>query len=96
MDCTTTLQNAPQTLNTWAVMVPDCSWRFTKSGNLPCGRRVRGQFVKVNHWPSLAISRTPEWGWRMENCWVVYTSNEPRQDVALKEVLLKGAKGQPL
>lgn len=44
-------------------------WRFTKSRE-----GVAGQFVKVNHWPSLSISRTPSWGWRMENSWVVYTA----------------------
>ncbi|KAK9863100.1 hypothetical protein WJX84_010564 [Apatococcus fuscideae] len=41
-------------------------WRFTKSS---LGKR--GFFVKVNHWPALSISRTPDWGWKMENCWVV-------------------------
>ena len=89
------MSTMPFDIGAGAVPIPQpllCRWRFTKSGNLPCGRRVRGQFLKVNHWPSLAISRTPDWGWRMENCWVVYTSNEPRQDV-LKEVLLKGRKG---
>jgi hypothetical protein len=33
---------------------------------------VRGEFIKVNHWPSLIVSRDPDtWGWRMENEWVV-------------------------
>ncbi|GAB4815619.1 hypothetical protein N2152v2_008075 [Parachlorella kessleri] len=45
----------------------ECRWRFTKSKE-----GLRGHYVKVNHWPSLSISRTPSWGWRMENCWVVY------------------------
>jgi hypothetical protein len=44
-------------------------WRFTKTKE---GKR--GHFVKINHWPSLIISRSRDWGWRMENCWVVYTS----------------------
>ncbi len=53
-------------------------WRFTKTSQ---GRR--GLYVKVNHWPALSISRTEDWGWRMENCWVVYLTipkEQPRPD----------------
>ena len=37
-------------------------WRFTQSGCLPCGKRARGRFVKVDHWPSLSVSRTDDGG----------------------------------
>ena len=40
----------------------DCRWRFTKSRE---GKRG-GPFVKVNHWPSLVVSRQNGFGWRME------------------------------
>ena len=39
-----------------------CRWRFTKSRE---GKRG-GPFVKVNHWPSLVVSRQNGFGWRME------------------------------
>jgi len=42
-------------------------WRFTKTR---FGKR--GHFVKVNHWPSLLISRLPDWRFKMENQWVEY------------------------
>ena len=37
-------------------------WRFTKTRE---GKRG-GPFVKVNHWPSLVVSRQSGFGWRME------------------------------
>ena len=37
-------------------------WRFTKSRE---GKRG-GPYVKVNHWPSLVVSRQDGFGWRME------------------------------
>ena len=44
------------------------TWRFTKSR-----QGVRGQFVKLNQWPSARPRRNPEnWGWIMHNEWVVY------------------------
>lgn len=67
-------------------------WQFTKSGRLPgpSGKRVKGQFVKVNHWPSLSISRKSDWGWRMENCWVVYESMDQGMDgCTVKEQVIK-------
>ncbi|KAK9803156.1 hypothetical protein WJX72_005533 [[Myrmecia] bisecta] len=48
----------------------ECTWRFTKYRE---GKA--GHYVKVNYWPALGISRTPGWGWRMENCWVVYEAD---------------------
>lgn len=42
-------------------------WRFCKTKEGRCGH-----FVKVNQYPSLEISRTPDGGWRMHNYWVVY------------------------
>ena len=43
-------------------------WRFTKSR-----QGVRGQFVKLNHWPSSQPIRNREnWGWIIHNDWVVY------------------------
>ena len=45
------------------------TWRFI---NRKEGRR--GHFVRVNQWPALEVSRRSDWGWRMENQWVVYES----------------------
>ncbi|CAL5219882.1 g1805 [Coccomyxa viridis] len=56
----------------------ECRWRFTKSRE---GKRG-GPFVKVNHWPSLVVSRQDGFGWRMENCWVIYESIDPEADEA--------------
>lgn len=42
-------------------------WRFTKSRE---GKRG-GPFVKVNHWPSLVVSRREGFGWRMEVCCIL-------------------------
>ena len=43
-------------------------WRFTKSR-----QGVRGQFIKLNSWPSSKPMRNPEnWGWLLHNDWVVY------------------------
>lgn len=48
-------------------------WRFCKTRE-----GVRGHFVKINHWPSLDCTRTPDGGWCMQNMWVVYeTTLEP-------------------
>ena len=47
--------------------VAEVQWKlFAKTAFLP----------QVNNWPSLVLSRTADWGWRMENCWVVYASTE--------------------
>lgn len=43
---------------------PDISWRFTKS-RTEDGKRVRGQFIQVNRWPSLKIRRLADWGWQL-------------------------------
>ena len=48
-------------------------WRFTKTS-----QGKRGHYIKVNHWPALSISRTEDWGWKLENCWVEYRSLEQR------------------
>ncbi|KAK9831053.1 hypothetical protein WJX74_001294 [Apatococcus lobatus] len=53
-------------------------WRFTKTS---MGKR--GHFIKVNHWPALSISRTEDWGWRLENCWVEYRSLKQKHPEAL-------------
>lgn len=42
-------------------------WRMTKSR-----RRVRGQFVKINQWPSLHVGRTDDWGWTLTSLWTYY------------------------
>ncbi|PSC75299.1 F-box family isoform B [Micractinium conductrix] len=44
-------------------------WRFCKTRH-----GVKGLYVKVNHWPSLTVSRTPAGGWQLENEWVVYAA----------------------
>ena len=50
--------------------VPTIKWRFTKS---KYGKK--GQFVKVNSWPSLEISRREDdWGWELSQEWVKYRS----------------------
>ncbi|KAG6546822.1 hypothetical protein Mapa_011675 [Marchantia paleacea] len=47
----------------------ECSWTLRKSKS-----KGGPPLVRINHWPPLTISRTPAWGWIMENAWVVYTS----------------------
>lgn len=32
---------------------------------------MRGQYVQVNRWPSMAITRLDDGGWRLESQWVV-------------------------
>lgn len=41
-------------------------WRMTKTR-----QGKPGHFVKVNNYPSLEITRCKDWGYVMENCWVV-------------------------
>ncbi|KAK9806004.1 hypothetical protein WJX73_003769 [Symbiochloris irregularis] len=41
-------------------------WRFAKTK-----QGKKGHYIKVNNFPSLVLSRTKNWGWRMENEWVV-------------------------
>jgi hypothetical protein len=31
-----------------------------------------GMAVRINQYPNLTVSRTRDWGWRMENMWVVF------------------------
>jgi len=51
-------------------LLPHISWAFTKSRN---GRR--GQFIRLNRWPSYAVSRSAkDWGWVLDSDWVVYRS----------------------
>lgn len=47
----------------------DMTWRFTKSRDGKLGR-----YVRINQWPSLSVSRSENWGWILQNCWVTYTS----------------------
>lgn len=49
--------------------VREWRWRLTATKD---GRR--GTFVRVNSYPSLEASRTPDWGWMLENCWVTHVS----------------------
>lgn len=52
---------------------PRYRWQFlTHKGGRP------GVCVQINRFPCLAVSRTPDWGWRMENPWVLFTSNPRR------------------
>jgi hypothetical protein len=37
----------------------------------------KGCFVQINHWPSLELRRSEEWGWSMRNQWVVYKARFP-------------------
>ena len=30
--------------------------------------------TQVKHWPSLSFSRTSNWGWMIQNHWVVYSA----------------------
>ena len=49
-------------------------YRFVRASSQSKEGR-RGQFVKVNNWPAYTITRCPEdWGWVMENEWVIYRS----------------------
>ena len=67
--------NSDQTMSSIPIGEPnwladyECTWRLTKSKE-----RRPGCLVKVNHWPSLEMQRTADWGWRMENIWVIYHS----------------------
>jgi hypothetical protein len=66
--CSCCLQALDLLPHTWpAAGEHECRWRFCNSKE---GRP--GHYVKVNHWPSLSISRTPSGGWVMENLWVVH------------------------
>jgi hypothetical protein len=48
--------------------IPTIKWRFTKSRY---GKK--GQFIKINNWPSLEISRRKDdWGWELSQEWVKY------------------------
>jgi hypothetical protein len=51
---------------------PRIVWRMTKSRQ---GRR--GQFVKINHWPALTVTRLEDWGWQLDSCWVRYRTPCP-------------------
>jgi len=47
-------------------------WRFVKE----CGGRrgKRGQFIRVNHYPTYIVSRQAKnWGFLMQSCWVLLT-----------------------
>eukprot|EP01018_Ginkgo_biloba_P009711 Gb_34887 [translate_table: standard] len=44
----------------------ECSWTLSK--------RNKHASVRINHWPPLVTTRTSSWGWRLENCWVIYQS----------------------
>ncbi|CEM00895.1 unnamed protein product [Vitrella brassicaformis CCMP3155] len=47
-------------------------WKFTR---VSCGARgPKGRFVKVGRFPAYVVSRTANWGWLMESCWVVLYS----------------------
>ena len=45
------------------------TWKFTKTKDGKPGR-----YVRINQWPSLNVSRTEQWGWTLQNCWVIYSS----------------------
>jgi len=49
-------------------------WKMTKSKN---GKK--GQFIKVNQWPSLHVTRNTDtdWGWTLEEEWVKYQTCSP-------------------
>ncbi|GAQ79024.1 hypothetical protein KFL_000230050 [Klebsormidium nitens] len=47
----------------------DMTWKFTKTKDGKPGR-----YVRINQWPSLNVSRTENWGWTLQNCWVIYSS----------------------
>lgn len=42
------------------------------------GSRPRS-LVRVNHWPPLEVRRTPDWGWELDNGWVVYRTKAHRR-----------------
>ena len=58
--------NSDQTMSSIPIGEPnwladyECTWRLTKSKE-----RRPGCFVKVNHWPSLEMQRTANWGWQV-------------------------------
>jgi hypothetical protein len=52
----------------------DMTWKFTKSKDGKPGR-----YVRINQWPSLTVSRSENWGWTLQNCWVTYTSISDRE-----------------
>jgi hypothetical protein len=50
--------------------IPSITWTFTKSR-----KGKRGQFVRLNRWPSYTTSRSADdWGWVLNSDWVVYRS----------------------
>lgn len=49
------------------VGIPKIYWRFTKSR-----RGKKGQFVKLNNWPSAHVGRTEDWGWTLTSVWTYY------------------------
>lgn len=71
----------------WGALEPTYNWVFRKSKD-----GVRGLFVQVNRFPSLELSRDEHWGWKMENKWVEFTTDQaagpnpgPPKDVAPDE-----------
>jgi hypothetical protein len=60
--------------NVVAHLPPTVKWRITKS---KLGKK--GQFIKVNQWPSLYIKRntSTDWGWTLEEDWVKYQTCSP-------------------
>lgn len=63
--------------------VPRIFWRMTKSR-----QGVKGQFVKLNHWPALHIGRTDDWGWTLTSVWTYYRTC-CEETVTLSEKWLK-------
>lgn len=60
-------------------------WRFTSAGSEDHSTDVdsqggssctgsQGKKIRVNHWPALTLARRRDWGWQMQNHYVMYQS----------------------
>eukprot|EP01111_Echinosteliopsis_oligospora_P016613 TRINITY_DN696_c1_g1_i2.p1 TRINITY_DN696_c1_g1~~TRINITY_DN696_c1_g1_i2.p1 ORF type:complete len:284 (+),score=60.78 TRINITY_DN696_c1_g1_i2:64-915(+) len=52
--------------------IADRRWRFIERAAGRAG--PTGSFIQVNNFPPYVVSRTKDWGFVMQSCWVVYTS----------------------
>ena len=93
--------NSDQTMSSIPIGEPnwladyECTWRLTKSKE-----RRPGCFVKVNHWPSLEMQRTANWGWRVgisQQCPVHAAKRHSIADWRAQTTLAQSvADGEPL
>eukprot|EP01018_Ginkgo_biloba_P019783 Gb_21931 [translate_table: standard] len=50
----------------------ECWYTIVRSFNDQ--RKIREHYVRINHWPSMSVSRKPNWGWELDNHVYCYSS----------------------